>query len=310
VRDLDVLLSRQAGVVSRRQLVGAGLAPHDVRRLLRRRELVAVAPGVYLDHTGEPSWLQTAWGGVLALWPAALSHESALQAAGLSCGPAACLHVAVDRRRSPTPPPGVRLHRLADLDAKVLWAAGPPRVRVEEAAVDVAAEANDDFAAIAVLADAVQSRRTTAFRMQQALAGRSRIPRRRFLDGVLNDIGSGTCSVLEHGYLTRVERAHGLPPAHRQVLDASPGTVYRDVVYPAFDRSVELDGLMVHATARARDRDLDRDLEVAVGGRMTVRLGWGQVFGRPCRTALHVGRWLQAGGWDGVPTRCPACANR
>src|SRR4051794_7094909 len=118
----------------------------------------------------------------LALWPAALSHESALQAAGLSRGPGACLHVAVDRRRSPTPPPGVRLHRLADLDAKVLWAAGPPRVRVEEAAVDVAAEANDDFAAIAVLADAVQSRRTTASRMQ-ALAGRSRIPRRRSSTG-------------------------------------------------------------------------------------------------------------------------------
>lgn len=304
--ELEVLLARQAGVVSRRQLVEAGLAPHDIRRLRRRRDLVALAPGVYVDHTGDPSWLQTAWGGVLALWPAALSHESALHAAGVGRGPGARLQVAVDRRRSVTPPRGVRLHRLADLDAKVLWSAGPPRVRVEESAVDVAAEAADDFVAVAVLADAVQSRRTTALRMQHALAGRSRIARRRFLEEVLIDIGLGTCSVLERGYLTRVERPHGLPSARRQVSEASPGAVYRDVVYPEFDRVVELDGLMFHATAVARDRDLDRDLEVAVSGRATVRLGWGQVFGRPCRTAVRVGRWLQAGGWDGAPIRCPA----
>lgn len=305
---LEDVLTRQAGVVSRRQLLALGYARHDVRRLVRRRELVVCSPGVYLDHTGDPTWLQRAWCGVLALWRAALCHESALDAAGARrCDPGALIQVAVDRNRSPAPPPGVRLRRLADLEAKVQWQLGPPRVRIEDAAIDVAAEARDEFAAVAVLADAVQSRRTTAARMEQALARRSRIVRRHFLAEVLADVGQGTCSVLEHGYLTRVERPHGLPTGRRQARESPRGTVYRDVAYDDLGRFVELDGRLFHDSAEDRDRDLDRDLDVAVDGRATVRLGWGQVFGRPCLTALRIGRWLQAGGWGGVRCRCPEC---
>ncbi len=304
------VLARQSGVVSRRQLLDLGCAPHDIRRLLRRRELVVCSPGVYLDHTGSPTWLQRAWSGVLALWPAALCHESALQVAGVGAArrrPGPFLDVAVDRDRSPRPPFGVRLHRLADLDSRVHWHLSPPRVRLEEAAIDVASEARDDFTAVAVLADAVQSRRTTAARMEQALAGRSRIARRQFLGGVLADVGQGTCSVLEHGYLTRIERPHGLPTARRQVRESPRGAVYRDVAYCDLGRFVELDGRLFHDSAADRDRDLERDLEVALDGRVTVRLGWGQVFGRPCRTAVRLGRWLRAGGWDGVARGCPEC---
>jgi hypothetical protein len=53
-------LALQAGVISRRQALSAGLEPHDVRRLLRRREWALLHPGVYVDHTGTPSWLQRA----------------------------------------------------------------------------------------------------------------------------------------------------------------------------------------------------------------------------------------------------------
>jgi hypothetical protein len=201
----------------------------------------------------------------------------------------------------------VRLHRLAHLDAKVQWHLGPPRVRFEEAAIVVASEARDDFEAVAVLADAVQSRRTNAARMQEALSGRSRIARREFLGEVLSDVGQGTCSVLEYGYLNRVERPHGLPIARRQVRESPRGAVYRDVAYDDLGRLVELDGRLFHDSAADRDRDLERDLDVAVDGRVTVRVGWGQVFRRPCRTAVRIGRWLQAGGWDGAPRRCPEC---
>ena len=40
-----------------------------------------VHPGVYVNHTGELTWLQRAWAAVLFAWPAALSHDSALRAA-------------------------------------------------------------------------------------------------------------------------------------------------------------------------------------------------------------------------------------
>src|SRR4029077_2539782 len=183
-------------------------------------------------------------------------------------------------------PAGYRVRRTTDFGQRVLWSAGPPRVRLEEAALDVAARQAGEFEAIAVLADICHSRRTTVARVRSAWAGRSRLRRRAWLGEILGDLAEGTCSVLEHGYLTRIERAHGLPRGRRQaLLDAGRGTEFQDVVYPRQHLHVELDGRLFHDTARACDVDLDRDLDAAalVGG-LTVRLGWGQVFDRPCRT--------------------------
>ncbi|MGK2866203.1 MAG: type IV toxin-antitoxin system AbiEi family antitoxin domain-containing protein [Mycobacterium sp.] len=304
------LLALQSGVVSRRQLHDAGLEPHDLKRLLRQRDLVRLHDGVFVNHTGTLTWLQRAWSGVLLAWPAALSHDSAIRAAdgpGRSGRDDRTIHLAVDRRRSLAVPAGYRLHRLARLDDKVQWNTTPPRVRIEEALIDVAAEKSDDFDAIATVADAISARRTTAGRIGEHLAARARVPRRAFLRDVLADLDGGTCSVLEHGYLTRVERPHGLPAAARQLRDSVNGPVYRDVVYVELDQVVERDGRLWHDSVEGRDADLDRDLDAAVGRLGTVRLGWGQVFARPCRTAVRIGSLLTARGWDGDLARCPDC---
>ena len=204
-------------------------------------------------------------------------------------------------------PAGFQLHRLSRLDDRVLWNASPPRVRIEEALIDVAAEASDDFSAIALLADAMQARRTVPGRVRARLTARPRVARRDFLHGVLVDLEHGACSVLEHGYLDLVERAHLLPCANRQVRDSSRGPVVRDVVYTDFTQLVELDGRLWHDTAAQRDADLDRDLDAAVLGWSTVRLGWGQVYGRPCDTAVRIAALLRARGWAGTAARCPRC---
>lgn len=75
---LSALLDRQAQVVNRRPLLDAGLTDSDVARLVRRRELVRVHRGVFVAHTGEPTWEQRAWAAVLALEPAALAGRAAL----------------------------------------------------------------------------------------------------------------------------------------------------------------------------------------------------------------------------------------
>lgn len=310
--EIGHVLDRQAGVVSRRQALAAGLAPHDIRRLLRRRDWAAVHDGVYVDHTGALPWLQRAWAAVLLAEPAALCHDSAIRAAD---GPGrrdrsdeAPVHVAIDRHRKLVLPEGIVPHRMVGLDDKVLWNAGPPRVRIEHAVIDVAAEARTDFDAIAAISNAVQSRRTTARRLLTALDERRRIGRRAFLEGILHDVASGACSVLEHGYLTRVERPHGLPRANRQLVESSRGPIYRDVEYVAYRMLVELDGRLFHDSATARDTDLDRDLDAALDRKFTVRLGWGQCFARPCLTAVRIGRLLQQRGWSGAPVACPHCA--
>jgi hypothetical protein len=114
---LEPLLRDQAGVISRGQALARGLSENDVRRLLRRRSSVCIHPGVYVDHTGELTWLQRAWAAILFAWPAALCHESALRSVdrpGKHRDDQ--IHVAVgrDRRvRSPTGTPHPCLRQCA-----------------------------------------------------------------------------------------------------------------------------------------------------------------------------------------------------
>lgn len=185
----------------------------------------------------------------------------------------------------------------------------PPRMRFEEACLDLVAATRSELDRIQILADACQSRRTTARRLLQALARRARVPDRRWLESVLHDIATGTCSVLEHGYLTKVERAHGLPRCRRQRPELGPsGRLFRDVEYEQLGQLVELDGRLFHDSATARDADLERDLDAALTRHDTVRLGWGQVFGRPCRTAVKIGILLSNRGWTGTVRPCgPDC---
>ena len=137
---------------------------------------------------------------------------------------------------------------------------------------------------------------------------RPRLPRRRWQAGILTDVASGTCSVLEHGYLTRVERPHGLPRGERQVSHRHESTqVFRDVEYRRAGVVVELDGRLFHSSVAKRDADMDRDLDAASEGRETLRVSYGQVFDRACWTAERVGAVLTRRGWAGTPRPCAEC---
>lgn len=307
------LLREQAGVISRRQALGLGMSEVQLRRTLRRREWVLVHPGVYVDHTGPLAWLQRAWAAVLFAWPAALYLDSSLRAhegPGRRVRDEAVIHVAVDRGRRLIAPPEVRVHHLGGLDPRVLWNLSPPRLRYEDSVLMVAAERSVDLDVIAVLADACGGRRTTAARLLGALDDRLRLPRRAWITAILRDVDDGTCSVLEHGYLTKVERTHGLPRGRRQA--PAHGAVrpqFRDVLHEEYGLVIELDGRLFHTAVGDRDRDLERDLDAAVDRtEETLRLGYGQVFERACSTAVKIGRVLQRRGWAGAPTRCPSCS--
>lgn len=307
---LRQILKRQDGVISRRQVLDCGFTPDDIRRWRRRREWSTIFPGVYINHTGPLTWMQRAWAAVLDAHPAALGGESAVAAidpARRTPGPIQ-LAVAVDRRV--THRPGVVVRYCAGLEQRVLWQTAPPRIRLEEALLDAAAAAPDELEAVGMLTDAVGGRLTTADRLLGALNRRGRIRRRRLLAEMLVDIRDGACSVLEREYLARVERPHRLPRPQRQAPTTVGRPGFRDLDYPGYGVVIELDGRGVHSSARARDLDLERDLDAAVGAeRLTLRLGWGQVFGRPCTTAAKIGRLLRGRGWAGTITDCPVCSD-
>lgn len=219
------------------------------------------------------------------------------------------IHVGIAPERRILTVPGVVVVRTAGLERRALWNLGPPRMSYDDAALDVALGARTEMEAIGAIARAVQSRRTTAVRMAKVLSTRSRAPRRAFVEGVLADVAAGTCSVLEHAYLTGVERPHGLPKALRQVREVTAsGVVYRDVMLLGIP--VELDGRLVHDTVEQRDRDVERDLDAAVAGTGTVRLSWGQVVGRPCRTADKLSALVRRRGGPPAHPCGPGCAVR
>jgi hypothetical protein len=308
-------LADQDGLISRAQALDAGLSRVQIARLLRRKEWIVVHTGVYIEHNGPLSWQQRAWAAVLYAWPAALTHGSAMRAAhgpgrrdDRDEGP---IQVAVDRDRHLTRRPGIRFRRMSGFETRVQWNLGPPRVRYEEAVLDVAAEKPDPVASVGVLADACGSRRTTVARLLARLDSRNRIGQREWLRAVLADVAQGTCSVLEHGYQTLVVRPHGLPAGELQSTGlGAGGRVYRDVELEDLGMYVELDGRLFHASAADRDRDLERDLDAAVErDATTLRLGFGQVYKRSCATARKVAAVMTKHGWAGTFHPCDQCGD-
>jgi hypothetical protein len=305
---IDELLALQCGVICRRQVLACRGSDNDIERLVRRREWAPVHVGVYVNHTGPLTWTQRAWAACLLHWPAALGGASALEAHGLSGEEPAVIDLVVAHGRRVHDPPGVRTRVARDFDAVAQLHLGPPRVRVERAVLDVASRARSDDAAVAVIADACQSRRTTPGRLSSTLSSMPRLPRRRLLLTILEDVASGAYSALERRYLAAVERPHGLPTADRQRRVRSGRTVaYRDVEYVGLGVVAELDGRLGHEKATDSWADMERDLESVVDGDLTLRIGWRQVLS-PCRLAGVVGRVLAARGWTGTLTRCgPDC---
>ena len=310
--DVAALLELQSGAIRRAQALAGGLTEGDLKRMLRRGDLLTYAPGVYLTEPAT-TWLRRAWAGVLLYWPAALDRDSALRAEN---GPGwrgrddeLPIQVAVEESRSVLGRhPDVEVRRVAHLAERVRWNRHPPRMSVEEAVLDSAIHTPGELDRIEVLARAVRSRMTRADRLIDTLERRASIPQRDWLHDVLRDARDGTHSVLEHLFLTRVERPHGLPTAHRQ---RAQGSVVRDSSYETWGLEVELDGRADHLAGTERTKDLGRDLDAARLGLRTVRLGWSQVHATPCETAVALDELLRLGGWLGRAIPCgPACAIR
>jgi len=306
---ISSLQKRQARVIARHQVLEHQGCDNEIERRLRRREWARVHPGVYVDHTGPLAWKQRAWAALMYAGPAALAGRSAIRAHDLQ-GPARArdrdpIEIAVAESRRVTPPDGVLIRRLVDFDALTQRHLSPPRVRIEHALLTVASAQSSDDGAVAVLADGCQSRRTTAGRLAELLRGMPRLPRRRLLLEIIDDVGGGAFSALERRYLTQVERAHAFPPGARQARVDLEGVIYRDVEYPCAATFVELDGRLGHEWTSERWDDLDRDVSGAETGSLTLRLGWKQVLD-PCRLAAAVARVLRARGWSDRPVPCSA----
>ena len=241
------LLEQQSGVIARHQIIGRDDHAGEIQRRLRRREWVRLLPGVFLHHTGEPTWVQRAWAGVLACWPAVL---------------------------------------------------------------DVATNRADELSAIETLAEACRTRRTTPDRLLTALRQRPRIRDRRFLESVLGDVSVGACSVLG----ARCSNRH-ISTAWSGHTGCRQGSVSwlrrRPSAGSCGTWSTTSSGSSWSSTGGSTTARLGSATATSIGtpdaavdGRSTVRLGWGQVFDRPCLTAKRIAVLLTERGWPGRTRSC------
>src|SRR5690349_9127238 len=262
----------QSGVVSRQQLLEAGLSAQLIKRRLQRRRWQQLHWGVYAAFTGPPPRTAWLWAAVLRAGPGAvLSHLTAAELHGLLEPPAEAIFVTVPSTRRISAP-GLVVRTSERIAEAIQPGRRPPRTSVEETVLDLTQLAWTFDDACGWLTQARSRRLTTA---------------------------------------AKLERAHGLPRSRHQVRVVIEGkTVYRDAYYEKYKLATELDGKLAHPD-QERWRDNHRDNQAGAHGILTTRYGWRDVYGHPCEPALLQARILRKRGWTGKPRPCsPACPVR
>jgi hypothetical protein len=301
----DDLLAIQHGVLSRQQAISAGLTDSAIAARLRRGRWQRLHPGVYASFSGDPGRPALLWAAVLRAGHAAvLSHRTAAELHGLTIEPASQIHLMVPSGNRVAPIDGVSLHYSRRAARARHPALLPPRTRIEETVLDLAAAASSLDTALGWTLCACASRRTTPGKIGAAMRLRGRMRWRTELSEVLGLAADGVHSLLEFRYVHRVERPQGPPDARRQhPVRRAGGRQYQDVDYGSYGVVVELDGRAAHPEG-LRWRDIRRDNANAAEGQITLRYGWADVTERPCRVAAEIGATLATRGWDGALRRC------
>lgn len=300
--ELRSLVAAQCGLISTGQAEALGLGRQALRRLAREGHWARVSRGVYDSQPGAASPEKAIWAAALRAGdPCAVGGEAALVLYGLDRR-ARRIVIWVTAVRRPRSDVSIAMRR--DKIGRLQRRRGLlPRIRAEDAVIDVAERLGTEDA-VALISEAVRRRLVTLRSLRSTVGSRARVRNRKLLLALLNDL-EGIESTLEYVYRRDVERAHGLPRARRQ-KSASAGT-RTDVLYDQYALLVELDGKAGHIDFESAFRDLHRDNAHALRDLVTLRYGSADVRGQPCQVAQQLSEALQARGWLGQLTPCPAC---
>lgn len=283
---------RQHGVVSRQQLLAAGVSKDALQQRIGTRWLRRIHRGIYGVGPILPARARemAAW---LACGPGAvISHQSA---AGLWGSlepepPDAPVHVGLARgsRRHPK----LHTHRLASLqDDELGRVDGIPVTIPARTLLDLAYAASPRTLERAV--DRTLDRRLATHRdVQRIMERHSGRPGSRRLRAVLErERTTLTNSEAEERFLDLVRRAGFDPPE----TNARLGGYVVDFLWRSALLVVEVDGYAFHSSSRAFERDRRRDADLARLGFRVVRVTWRQLVNEPLRLVVVLARALQSG---------------
>lgn len=275
------LAGGQHGVVSRRQLLSAGVGPEAIRQRMAVRRLRRVHRGVYaIGHRLPLEGVFMA--AVLACGDGAvLSHGAAAALQDLVRTPSGPVDVTVPRaggRRRP----GIAIHSSRAVREAAVRR-GIPCTTWARTIVDLAAVLERRRLERAL--EQSQILRVFDLRALQAelvaAAGKKGPATLRAVLGDLGEEPPPPRSELERLFL-EVMAAARLPPP---VVNAQVGGYGVDFHWPEHRLIVETDGRATHDTAIAFERDRRRDLDLELAGWHVLRVGWRQLRERPERVA-------------------------
>lgn len=299
----------QAGLITRGQALRAGLSSNAITSKVVQARWTQVHRGVYATFTGPVTREAQLWAAVLYAGPGArLSHETAAEIIRLVDRESPRIHVAIPADRRVRPPQGVTIHLSSGGNAGWRFARGiPPHTFAEETVIDLANAATSLDDVIACVTAAFARDLTSGERLRQEAATRKRLRWRADLGEIIPMAADGAHSILEYRYDRDVERAHGLPPARRQVaFTTSNGRRgRRDRYYEQYGLIIELDGRRYHPAER-RHLDQARDNDAIATGGSTLRYSWDDVTRRPCAAAAQIHAALAKHGYTGPIKPCSA----
>lgn len=287
------LAAGQHGVMSRQQLLAAGLTRSMIEERVGSRHLVRVHRGVFAPgHTHlrrEGLWLAA----VLAAGRGAvLSHRSAAALHGLTASSGTKLEVTTAARGATIA--GVRVHsrRVLAADDRTT-VAGIPATSVARTLIDLA-----DVLPMSRLRKAFEQ--AERIRVFDGTALTAALDRTRGRHGpgsaaIRTVLAEGTTvshtrSELEDRFLDLLDR-HGLP---RPLVNGFIEGMEVDACWPAARVVVELDGWAYHRTRQAFQRDRTRSNDLTAAGYATYSFTFEDVVRRPAAVAQIVSRALAA----------------
>lgn len=308
-RALRAAAGGQAGVVTRKQALAAGMSVKAIRCHLASGAWRQVHRGVYTTLTGVLTREARLWAALLYAGPGALlSHETAAAILGLTDTACPVIQVTIPATRRVQAPQGVVIHLSAVRYQRWPPLPGyPPHTFFEDTVIDLvdAAENLDDAAGW--VTRAFGGNAVSAFALKAVADARKKLRWRDQLDEMIAAAADGAHSILEYRYDRFVVRAHGLPEAQKQAQFTRPDgrRGYRDRRYEKYGLLVELDGKRYHAGER-RGADQDRDNHATAGGDATLRYGWEDVTLKACGTAAQLFAALRRRGYEGTIKPCSA----
>jgi very-short-patch-repair endonuclease len=274
------IAARQHGIVTRSQLLDAGLSSDDISYRMRVGRLIAVHRGVYAVGHLPPSPHAKSMAAVLACGPhAVLSHRSAGALYGL---------VAHHGRPELTAPTnhshrGIDLHRSKSVDRTVHY--GIPVTTPARTLLDLAAVL--DYTSLTRAVNEAHFKNLLTFDSLAAVIATARGRHTRPLRNVLSQ--PPTRSHLERAFLAMLDR-HGLP---RPEVNATVHGYEVDMLWRRERLIAELDGRQ-HLLAFERDRERDADL--LAHGLRTIRITWRRLTTTPAREAERIEHLLGLAG--------------